>query len=96
MNAPFNMLTNVHSQQKRLLEYLSEHPEGINRYQAEDKLNICHLAPRIIELSELGYIFSKVKETALDHKDRPHHGISRYFLIGFKEPEKAVNHEEVV
>ena len=73
------------AQNKRLLAYLSDPKtcnQGINRFEAEQHLTICHLARRILDLKQSGYLFKHHGETSHDFLGHPHHGIRRYWLIG--------------
>lgn len=73
------------AQSKRLLAYLSDPKtcnQGINRFEAEQHLTICHLARRILDLKQSGYLFNHHSETSDDLAGHPHHGIRRYWLVG--------------
>lgn len=68
------------AQLARVLDYLQIHNTGLNRYEAEAKLGVCQLAPRIFELKERGYVFVTIAEKATDPHGVEHTGIARYFL----------------
>lgn len=68
------------AQCRRLLDYLQAHSSGLNRYEAERLLSVCHLAARIFELKEHGYYFVTIMEKATDAHGAEHYGIARYFL----------------
>lgn len=69
-------------QEWRILNYLRQNSfKGINRFEADALLNICHLAARIQTLKKEGEIFKTILETAIDMKGCPHRRVARYFLI---------------
>lgn len=72
--------TSTGSQELRLLAYLLTHDSGINRYEAERQLIICHLAARIKGLAGSGCVFIRKDETATDPFGHQHNGIRRYWL----------------
>lgn len=73
--------TSSDSQELRLLAYLLAHDTGINRYEAERLLTICHLAARIKGLEEKGCeIAPRIEESATDPYGHQHTGIMRYWL----------------
>jgi len=84
MNNPKSMQlpTNEEAQKLRVLVYLQTHSTGLNRYEADDFLNVCHLAARINALKADGHIFLTVFEAAADFNGRQHNGIARYFWQG--------------
>lgn len=68
------------AQQARVLAFMQSNGTGLNRYEAEKLLGVCHLAARIFALKERGYVFLKAFETATDPHGVEHQGIARYFL----------------
>lgn len=79
------------AQNRRLLAYLKDpatSQNGINRFEAEAQLTICHLARRILDLKQSGYSFKHHNETSVDLAGHEHHGIRRYWLTG--EPKREV------
>lgn len=79
------------AQNRRLLAYLKDpatSQNGINRFEAEAHLTICHLARRILDLKQSGYSFKHHNETSVDLAGHEHHGIRRYWLTG--EPKREV------
>ena len=71
------------TQLPKLLTYLKSH-QGITTLEASDKLRICRLSQRIIELEQLGYV--------LEHRpEKTENGarVVRYLLIS--EPESLAN-----
>lgn len=70
------------AQEGRVLAYLLTNATGINRYEAEQHLGICHLAARIVALKAMGYAIHITSEYALDPYGHIHRGIARYFLDG--------------
>lgn len=72
--------TSTASQHVRLLTYWLTHGNGLNRYEADCLLNVCHLAARVQDLEEKGCHFITQDETAPDIMGRPHSGIRRYWL----------------
>ena len=67
-------------QKHRVLEYLLTNATGINRYEAERDLGICHLAARIIAIKKMGYTIRRVSECVPDSYGHVHSGIARYFI----------------
>lgn len=68
------------AQKQRVLEYLQQNPAiGLNRFEADQLLNVCHLAARIKALRNEGYSIISMAEIAPDLHGRPHKGIARYF-----------------
>lgn len=72
--------TSTESQLVRLLAYWLAHDSGLNRYEADGLLNVCHLAARVQDLEAKGCHFITQDETAPDLLGRPHPGIRRYWL----------------
>lgn len=68
------------AQYARLLAYWLTHNNGLNRYEADCLLNICHLAARVQDLEAKGCHFVTQDETAPDLQGRLHNGIRRYWL----------------
>lgn len=89
-----NLPLNVHSQQRRIIEYLQTNTTGLNRYDADLLLNVCQFPARIFELKEQGHIFVTITETAIDLVGRTHHNIARQFWKGFKAPERPTSNDE--
>jgi len=83
------MRVSASAQNKRLLAYLSDPKtcnQGINRFEAEQHLTICHLARRILDLRQIGYLFKHHDETSYDLAGHPHKRIRRYWLVGRVNP----------
>lgn len=78
-NSPLNS-TSTESQYVRLLAYWLAHDSGLNRYEADGLLNVCHLAARVQDLEAKGCRFVFEDEIAADLLGRPHSGIRRYWL----------------
>ena len=76
----------THAQEVRVLAYLLTKPTGLNRYEAEQHLGICHLAARIVAIKDMGYIVRSTSERAADPYGHMHNGISRYFIEGYAAP----------
>lgn len=72
--------TSETAQKRRVLEYLQTTTSGLNRYEAERLLNVCHLAARINSLRAEGHVILKTTEMAVDPFGHIHRGIARYFL----------------
>ena len=72
--------TSARSQRLRLVAYLRE-LGSIDRFCAQEKLNILSLATRIFELRELGYEIYSDDRTTQDPHGRLHRGVTRYVLI---------------
>lgn len=72
--------TSADSQELRLLAYLLAHDSGINRYEAERMLTICHLAGRVQGLEYRGCEFITTYGEAFDRDGHQHNGIARYWL----------------
>ncbi|MCC2636872.1 MAG: Helix-turn-helix domain [Moraxellaceae bacterium] len=68
------------AQHARLLAYWLTHDCGLNRYEADRLLNVCHLAGRVQDLEAKGCFFTFADETAPDLQGRLHNGIRRYWL----------------
>lgn len=81
---PFSLPTNSNSQRARIIEYLKTHDTGLNRYEADELLNVCQFPARIFELKALGHVFTTITETAEDLNGRIHHEIVRHFWREFK------------
>lgn len=79
INTPSNS-TSTESQYARLLAYWQTHDGGLNRYEADRLLNVCHLAARVHVLESKGCCFTTQDETAPDLLGRLHVGIRRYWL----------------
>lgn len=68
------------AQKQRVLQYLQQNPAtGLNRFEADALINVCHLAARIKALRNEGYSIISVAEIASDLHNRSHKGIARYF-----------------
>lgn len=74
------------AQERRVLEFLLTRTTGINRYEAERQLGICHLAARIVAIKEMGYPVLTIRERATDPYGQSHNGIARYFITGGVAP----------
>lgn len=74
--------TSQAAQVRRVLDYLQTNAGGLNRYEAERLLNVCHLAARIVSIKEMGYAILTTKERAPDPYGQSHPNIARYFLTG--------------
>lgn len=72
--------TSTESQYVRLLAFWLAHDSGLNRYEADRLLNVCHLAARVQDLEAKGCHFITQDEIAPDLLGRPHNGIRRYWL----------------
>lgn len=72
--------TSTESQYVRLLAYWLAHDSGLNRYEADRLLNVCHLAARVQDLEAKGCHLITQDETAPDLLGRAHIGIRRYWL----------------
>lgn len=72
--------TQEQAQMLRVLKYLLEHGAGVNRFEAESHLNVCHLAGRILSLKQVGFQFITTSERAQDSHGQWHDGIARYRL----------------
>lgn len=84
------------AQKKRVIDYLQQNQTtGLNRYEADDLLNVCHLAPRIKDLRDEGHQIMRLDETALDLNNRPHNGIARYFWQGYIAPQNTAKTEAI-
>lgn len=70
----------AHAQELRLLAFLTHCHGGINRYEAERALAICHLAGRIKGLKYSGCEFTRRSEVAVDAYGQARQGIARYWL----------------
>lgn len=70
------------AQERRVLDYLMTKSSGLNRYDAERELGICHLAARIVAIKDMGYPIQTIRERAADSYGHMHSGIARYFLTG--------------
>ncbi len=68
------------AQLARLLAHWLTHDGGLNRYEADRLLNVCHLAGRVQDLEAKGCFFTFTDETAPDLQGRLHNGIRRYWL----------------
>ncbi len=82
------------AQARRLLAFLTS-PEtsqkGINRFEAEQHLTICHLARRILDLKQSGYSFTWCNEKSADLAGHEHCGIRRYWLTGSPKQEQQTS-----
>ena len=84
------------AQKKRVIDYLQQNQTtGLNRYEADELLNVCHLAARIKALRDEGHQIIRLDETAFDLSNRPHKGIGRYFWQGYSVPQNNVKTEAV-
>lgn len=71
------------AQEKRVLEHLKNNREiGLNRFEADTLLNVCHLAARINSLRNRGHIIRTIYENANDTNGRFHKKIARYVWCG--------------
>ncbi|WP_026472363.1 helix-turn-helix domain-containing protein [Alkanindiges illinoisensis] len=78
------------AQKQRVLEHLQHNPAiGLNRFEADKLLNVCHLAARIKALRNEGYSIISVAEIAHDLNGRPHKGIARYFWQACQQHQMA-------
>ncbi|WP_026471354.1 helix-turn-helix domain-containing protein [Alkanindiges illinoisensis] len=71
------------AQEQRVLEMLQSSGSGLNRFEADALLNVCHLAARIKGLKDKGHCFTTVYGEAFDLNGRPHPRVARYFWRGF-------------
>lgn len=81
------------AQSQRLLAYLSDPQScnhGINRFEAEQQLTICHLARRVLDLKQSGYVFRHCNEVSKDLAGQAHRNIRRYWLVGRMSPIQSV------
>jgi len=72
--------TSLPAQRKRVSAHLKE-LGSIDRFYAEENLNILSLAARILDLRKLGYKIHTDKIKMCDQHGRPHNNCARYVLI---------------
>ncbi|TEU29234.1 helix-turn-helix domain-containing protein [Alkanindiges illinoisensis] len=78
------------AQKQHVLKYLQQNPAtGLNRFEADALLNVCHLAARIKTLRNEGYSIISVAEIAPDLHGRRHKGIARYFWQACQQDQMA-------
>ena len=77
------------SQVDALLEYLRNHPKGIDRDGAEKDLGICSLSRRVCDLKDLGYKITKKRKKVPTRYERP-----AYVVVYALEKKKADNKAE--
>ncbi|TMO09465.1 helix-turn-helix domain-containing protein [Pseudoalteromonas sp. S558] len=68
----------THNQQIIVAKYIVEHGT-INRYDA-DQIGVCHLAARIRELKNKGFVFNWIDQIVLDPHGIEHKGVRRYWF----------------
>lgn len=68
------------SQCKRLIKYLSEHPEGITQKEADKKLGISRLPARISEMKKSGFVIDREMVNVLNRYGQKCR-VARYRLI---------------
>lgn len=83
------LTTSAAAQEARILRYLQCNSGGLNRFEAESMLGVCHLARRIKTLADMGCPISKRTERAMDNHGVWHVGIARYFLSASSGQEVA-------
>ena len=77
-------LLGSNAQESRVLDYLmTNQHKGINRYEADFGLNVCHVSARINSLRNKGHDITTVYENANDLNGRMHKKIARYYWRGF-------------
>ncbi|MBW8072373.1 MAG: hypothetical protein GJU77_01640 [Ferrovum sp.] len=82
--------TSCGAQRARLLARLIDAgPAGVNRFQADKELNVCHLAARILALRKDGHTILTIRERAPDDEGRPHPAIARYVLTKLAKGRKS-------
>ena len=81
--AKSKVLLRTNAQEMRVLEHLKNNREiGLNRFEGDTLLNVCHLAARINSLRNRGHIILTIYENANDTSGRFHKKIARYVWCG--------------
>ena len=73
---------------------LTRRAGGINNYEAEHHGHAT-LTQRVHDLADLGYQFSKTRETWTDPKGCKHYGVVRYAYLGWERPQSKQLNSEV-
>ena len=72
----------TNNQQQKVLVTLRERGAlGLHRFDAEELLGVCSLAPRILELKAKGFKITKVDISYTDHLGIVHRGVALYMFI---------------